>query len=873
MSDKTSTLKRPIKNGKKFFLLYSAAFLVCAALCYFWFIINKKTLIINSDGWRQHFAAFVYFGKYGREILETLFETHKFVLPQWDFSIGLGSDILTTLHFYAIGDPLDLLSIACPAKYAAYLYSFLSLFRLYLAGLSFGAFCFVKKQNHASSITVGSLVYVFTLFGMFIVSHHPFFALPMIFLPLLLLGVEQIAAGKRPYLFIVTVFLAAISNFYFFYMLALFTAIYTLFLLVCRYRHRAKEAFGVFFKIAGSAILGVILSAIILMPVILAYIGDGRSSESYVHTWIYSMDYYRNFLASMITCQTKLGYLTHLGYNAVAIPAVCVLFFTKNKSWRPLRLIFLGATAMLLIPAFGWAFNGFSYMANRWVWAYGMIIAYIVAVTWQDLCKIDIRKGLGIIIAIAVYSLAALLMMNEINHNIIFSLITALLIVVVCMILNKSAKKLIAPVLAVILVFASFAGNSAYFFSSHGNNHIASYVSYGAVNNKIKRSAASKVKKAAKGDDTFYRYSGGKIHYNESTYVGMNGTSFYWSMENKNLAEFVSETEQPANAAYMFRGFNDSVAMNAVTNVKYYVKNKKTSIPYGFEKLKGKVYQPSGMNTVTPTFTYKSVPYTVTCNKNTAVEGEKVYVYNAKSSINIKFSGEKNQETYLRYTFNNYSNIDDGKSNLDKKQIGKSTSKHTLPSQMKMRFSYQTDDGKKYKTDFVTCYSSSYVRYTGAKTYLVGLGYTENAKNSIKITFDKPGIYDLSDIEVFEQPIDQASQQIADLKADTMQNVKMGENKITGTIDLQKAKMLCISIPYSKGWSATVDGKKAELLQADTAFSALALDKGKHTIELQYHTPYLKEGAYISTAGVIAFAVLIIITEKRKKTDYLSSNQ
>lgn len=231
MSDKTSTLKKPIKNGKKFFLLYSAAFLVCAALCYFWFIINKKTLIINSDGWRQHFAAFVYFGKYGREILETLFETHKFVLPQWDFSIGLGSDILTTLHFYAIGDPLDLLSIACPAKYAAYLYSLLSLFRLYLAGLSFGAFCFIKKKNHVSSITVGSLVYVFTLFGMFIVSHHPFFALPMIFLPLLLLGVEQITAGKRPYLFIVTVFLAAISNFYFFYMLALFTAIYTLFCL------------------------------------------------------------------------------------------------------------------------------------------------------------------------------------------------------------------------------------------------------------------------------------------------------------------------------------------------------------------------------------------------------------------------------------------------------------------------------------------------------------------------------------------------------------------------------------------------------------------------------------------------------------------
>lgn len=930
MSDKISTTKKPLKNGKKFFLLYSAAFLICAALCYFWFIINKKSLIVNSDGWRQHFNAFVYFGKYGREVLETLFETHKLVLPQWDFSIGLGSDILTTLHFYVIGDPLDLLSIACPAKYAAYLYSLLSLFRLYLAGLSFGAFCFIKKQNHVTSVAVGSLVYVFTLFGMFIVSHHPFFALPMIFLPLLLLGAEQIMAGKRPYLFIVTVFLASISNFYFFYMVALFTAIYTLIALICRYRKRAKEAFGAFFKIAGSAILGVILSAIILMPVILAFVGDGRSSEGYVHTWIYNIDYYRNFLASMFTSQTKPGYLTHLGYNAVALPAICVLFFTKNKSYRPLRFIFIGATAMLLIPAFGWAFNGFSYMANRWVWAYGMIIAYIVVSTWQELCKIDIRKGFCIIGVIAVYSLAAVLLMKEINHNIILSMILALFIVAACMISTKSAKKLLAPVLAIILVFASFAGNAAYIYSSHGNNHITSYISYGAVNKKLKRSAANKVKKAAKGDGTFYRYSGGRVNYNEATYADMNGTSFYWSMQNKNLAEFINETEQPANSAYMFHGFNDSVAMNAVTSVKYYVKKKKSTLPFGFTKLKGKVYKnenalplgyttnnvikkadydkfsslekqqaliqgvvlesvPDGMNTISPTFTDKSIPYTITGSENTVVEGKKVYAYDSKSSINIQFTGDKNQETYLRFTLKDYTNypayIHNFKTqennplhrySMDKrnkfgkdgqKQIKKDAKKFALPQSMKLRFSAQTDDGKAYKTNFLTCYSSSYVRYTGAKTYLVGLGYTENAKNGITITFDKPGIYDLADIEVLEQPVDQAAQQIAELGADTMQNTKISADKITGTVTLNEAKMLCLSIPYSTGWSATVDGKKAELLQADTAFSALALSKGQHTITLEYHTPYLKAGAYVSTAGAFAFAVLIIVTEKRRKRE------
>lgn len=100
-----------------------------------------------------------------------------------------------------------------------------------------------------------------------------------------------------------------------------------------------------------------------------------------------------------------------------------------------------------------------------------------------------------------------------------------------------------------------------------------------------------------------------------------------------------------------------------------------------------------------------------------------------------------------------------------------------------------------------------------------------------------------------------------------MQNVKISADKITGTINLKKSKILCLSIPYSQGWSATVDGKEAELLHSDTAFSALALDKGEHKIALEYHTPYLKIGAYVSAVGVLVFAAVIIITEKRRKKE------
>ena len=87
---KTNPLEKMKKRSPRtrFFWCYTLGFLLCAAGCYCWFLIKGKSLIVDSDGWRQHFAAFVYLGQYGREVARTLLATHKLVLPQWDFPSG-----------------------------------------------------------------------------------------------------------------------------------------------------------------------------------------------------------------------------------------------------------------------------------------------------------------------------------------------------------------------------------------------------------------------------------------------------------------------------------------------------------------------------------------------------------------------------------------------------------------------------------------------------------------------------------------------------------------------------------------------------------------------------------------------------------------
>ena len=92
------------------FALYNC-FAGIALFLYMRFYLNGKSLIWSHDGVPQHLNSLAYYGRYLRKILHTLFIEHKLSIPMWDLNIGYGSDILTTLHYYVIGDPLTLLSV------------------------------------------------------------------------------------------------------------------------------------------------------------------------------------------------------------------------------------------------------------------------------------------------------------------------------------------------------------------------------------------------------------------------------------------------------------------------------------------------------------------------------------------------------------------------------------------------------------------------------------------------------------------------------------------------------------------------------------------------------------------------------------------
>jgi hypothetical protein len=87
----------------------------------------------------------------------------------------------------------------------------------------------------------------------------------------------------------------------------------------------------------------------------------------------------------------------------------------------------------------------------------------------------------------------------------------------------------------------------------------------------------------------------------------------------------------------------------------------------------------------------------------------------------------------------------------------------------------------------------------------------------------------------------------------------LATDRISGHIELASPQILCLQIPRTAGWTAYVDGKRAELLQADTMFSALLLSEGSHDIELTYQTPGLRLGAVVSLGTIVLFILFLLL--------------
>ncbi len=919
-----------------YFTAYTVIFCFICLIAFQSFYKNGLSFLWNPDGLTQHYNSLAYFGEYLRTIIGNFRVTGKFTLPMWNFNIGYGSDIITTLHYYVIGDPLCLLSVFFKRQDTEMLYNFLVIFRLYLVGISFSIFGIKMKENKFG-VFLGTLTYTFCMYALYASVKHPYFINPMIYFPLLVLGIEKILKKEKPYLFIFMVFVSATSNFYFFYMLSILIVLYT----VIRFFHKFKKnRLKMFLYYLSHFIVyylvGILMSAFLFLPLVIAFFSSNRSAAKYHVGILYPLTYYENLLPGIIS-DTSAGYFTCISLSAVAFVSL-LLVFIHRKKYTQLKIGILIFAIFLIFPFFGHMFNGFSYTSNRWVWGISFVVGIMIIKMTPYLLNPRLRHVAIIAVISFGYFLCCCLIKNSRQNTVLLSFaVLAFFLILLGMgaIFQKAnifSKKVISLYLHCGLLFfclINIFSNALYRYSTFEKSYISEFIPSGEGLSILTDTVTPAINKI--NDDSFYRYedySGKKqnIYLNSALLSGLNSTNYYFSLENGNISNFLTENALDIRTYQKYYGLDNRMMLQALACTKYAVvqRGDENTLSSGFKTLvsshttkDGTIYDVYRNENALPLgYTYSSyitkerydelsnlekqqallqgvvlekntsaIPQTVLSftdlplnyepvidadkTEDISFENGKIIVKKENAKLTLKLLQSMDRcETYVSFTNLKYKG-------LSPRQCYTKSVWNNLTKMEQNKILYESERYTEPDTVFINAKSSGVsksflistkqdVFYIDKEDYLVNLCYNEEAREKITLTFEAPGIYTFDRLKVSAQSLSVPTENLASLRQNTLKNVSISTNKVTGSIYLPSSKVLCLSIPYSDGWSAKIDGERTKLMRANQMYMGILLEPGSHEIELTYETPGLKAGSILSKIGFLLFIAIILLGQFKK---------
>lgn len=155
---------------------------------------------------------------------------------------------------------------------------------------------------------------------------------------------------------------------------------------------------------------------------------------------------------------------------------------------------------------------------------------------------------------------------------------------------------------------------------------------------------------------------------------------------------------------------------------------------------------------------------------------------------------------------------------------------------------------------------SRYYYESDAKTF--NLGYSNEELSWCEFVFESQEEIFIEAIEVWILPAEEYISAVERLRTNAVQNITIASDCLEGAIVCDKRGVVGVSIPFSEGWSAFVDGKEVDVFRMNGSFLGIVIEEGNHSIRFEYKSPWLREGIYLS---VLTLLVLIGCTVLRKK--------
>lgn len=821
---------------------------------------NGETTILASDGFHQY----VIFAENLRNILhgsDSLFYTFTSGLGLNFYALisyYLGSFFSPFVYFFSLKSMPDaiylftLLKVACMG-----LTSFYSLRQLYPKVLK--PFTVILSSSYALMSFAISQIEINMWLDVFIL------------LPLIILGLNRLLNQKKFILYYLTLTILFIQNYYFGYMVAIFLVLY--FLVQISKESRLKVIGRQLLDFTVVSILAGLSSCVMLLPTYLDLSTHGEKFSTFTewfteNSWFLDL-FAKNFVGAYDT--TKFGSIPMI-YVGIFLLILAIIFFTiKSIRWQT-RLA-SGVVLLLIIASFYlepldlmWqGMHSPNMFLHRYSWAFSLMVILLAAETLSRLKELTVKHYLVGIVPLGLGFLATVLLKNHYQFLeapqiiITFSFLAAYAIILISCAKQYLTFNLFISFTVLFTVFETSL-NTYYQITALNSEWVfPSRQSY-----ELNLTDTEKlIQKSQKLNTTFYRteellpQTG-----NDSMKYNYHGISQFSSIRNTTSSSTLDRLGFKSTGTNLnLRYQNNTLLMDSLFAVKYNLSETDVN-KFGFRYLDNSgntsLYenQYASQLAILTNGLYKDIDFSVNTLDNQTNWMNNLTGLSEKyfTRVASQLSGGANLLNGRVTTSNDgqlNSHADYNLTVAPNTQLYISVPNITFSNENSQKVQI-TVNGKtaEYTTDNAyTFFDLGY--FEDSQTLHVTLSFPENNQ----VSFNQPNFYAL----------DTTSYQKA-MEIINHQKVKVTTNKntVTATYKADKASSLLFTIPYDKGWTATQNGKKITLSKAQDGFMKVDVKSGKGKVILTYLPTGFKEGAMLSSVGLLLF-ICYNIARKRKK--------
>lgn len=813
--------------------------------------------------------------------IEQMVPIQMFLFEKWSHGnlfyasdFGLGGDFFTDLSYYFSTNILFIINVLCiillktiiHINTQGLLFWMVNALVISIIKATIAMYCTYLYSKYLSRNTWISIIMAFLfvmspLYYRFTV-YWPFFSDVFIWLPLLLLSIERVLQKQKLGLFIVTVTLIMINNFYFAYYLCLIGAGYILIRII--FRH-SKDIIS-----RGKALILFVISAIL---------GLGNSLFMFFHGVQSFLNNRRVPFSGTVDTFEKLNINTNIFFDNylivllfLTIQALLCFKLYKHYYYRLFAMLTLVFILLSFVPFIDQVFNGFSAPQKRWHFILSFNSAMLIGLFMKYFRTLKIKTYVfsNIIAELIIFASAIT------YHKFVAWLILVPIVSIIGLLIlilkdrhyriNLSYIFGISILLLNIMISFVFIKNQIY-FKDHEERANTFYINSSLYSSDLQRSLVNIMNNSKREDERI----DWRVNEQDNTpmYQHFKGLSLYSSIFHHNILDYYYDALKinlAEESLSRYQSTNGRQNIASLFSVRYMMlKDYQGNLPAYFKKIKT-----SGQYTIYEnSLNLPSVKVTNNIyhskSLNTAINREHAML-NGVVMDNKGTSYKSSSPNLLSKVDIQHQNIKlNGKHRYKVTGEQGGTIKLHLPKHLRDKYDdfYLTMKIKRGNPDSnYTVAINNYANHrlfnnstyrTGVDTQLYRAQPDKNGDITITLSPDGEFYIDLQQLNGENYDTLKKAHRDAHFSA----GYKDIKNGVQVNLNHHDGGIAAINIPYRKGMHAYVDGAPAKVQKVNYMMTGVSVNKNAKQIVIKYQPPYWNTMIITSLISMLLSAIFI----------------